>query len=155
MILDARLDEIWREGDEAAPRLALSLSESERIAAVQLYVSALLDLCPIAVTSTTVTFSNFVATIEEAPRGLISFSDLGTGYDVGGITIRENDGPGSMSGFMVLLEFARDHSDSLLYLPSDERDARISGLAERGGASARFVSAALAGYPRAARAIAA
>lgn len=145
MLLEKTLDAVDHEGAAAA---AEGMSQDEIVAAAIFHVAGLLDRVPTAVNGGQLSLGNLAIEIKLSDNGTISYRDIGHAFELGGIVVADNDGPSTMSGLLTVLQFARDRTDALLYLPATMRQDRIDGLAHSSGAGERFVRSLLANYRR-------
>ena len=135
---------------------ARELGSKERREAAVLHLSALLEALPEVMVGDRLDFDGVSASLAETDRGAdIDYDDLGLGYRVDGARLARQDGPPTMAGLLELLVYARDRSDTVLFLPNEMRQERILELARRVGASERFVRFVLARAPAIERNIAA
>ena len=119
---------------------ARGLTSDERREAVTLHLAAILESLPRDSAGERLEFPGLSLALEETDEeGDIAYGDIGIGYRVDGAQLARNDGPSTMSGLLELLVYARERSDSLLYVPQAMREDRIAALARGVGASERFV----------------
>ncbi len=81
-------------------------------------------------------------------RPNILYEDIGEAFEVRGGELMICDGPSSMGSMLELLQYARDRSDTILYLEPAERSDRYSNLAALCGASVEFIKFLFAHYPQ-------
>lgn len=143
MLLDRTLDIVEADGPAAA---AAAMSDEEVTTAAVFHATGLLDRVPTAVNGGRVSLGNLSVAITPGLTGEIAYGDIGRSFAIDGARVAKNDGPRTMSGLLTVLEYARNRADTLLYLPAAMRADRISNLAQRSGASERFVRSSLAHY---------
>ena len=127
---------------------ARSLGESQRLAAAIIHLSALIGAEPSTVCGNEVVLNGLTLTLVETlmPPAPLWYADLDMGFTIEGGRLANEDGPKTMTQLLALCLFARDRSDTLLYLPQPERALRVGALVERTGASERFVRFVLAHF---------
>jgi hypothetical protein len=77
----------------------------------------------------------------------IEYCDRNIGLYAEGVEIFNRDGPTMLSDMLCLLYYARYHSDTLVYLPSEMRACRLRTVASDCGASVPFTSFIFASFP--------
>jgi hypothetical protein len=149
-LLNAAIDRLARAGglSDAPGEVARSLDEADLREAALIHLSALLEAEPTNVRSDGVSIGGIALGLVASrdPSATLFYEDLATGFLVQGADLERRDGPTTMAALLELLQYARDRSDTLLYLPTDHRKERIARLVERTGASERFVRFILARY---------
>jgi hypothetical protein len=127
---------------------ARSLGASERLAAAIVHLSALIGAEPSSVCGNEVVLNGLTLTLAEAqsPGAPLWYADLDVGFTIEGGRLANEDGPETMTQLLDLCLYARDRSDTLLYLPQSERALRVAALVARTGASERFVRFTLAHF---------
>jgi len=127
---------------------ARGLGESQRLAAAIVHLSALIGAEPSTVRGNEVVLNGLTLTLVETlmPPAPLWYADLSMGFTIEGARLDNTDGPETMTQLLALCLFARDRSDTLLYLPQSERALRVAALVERTGASERFVRFVLAHF---------
>jgi len=150
MLLDRTLDIVETDGPDAA---TAAMSDDEVAAAAVFHAAGLLDRAPTAVKGGRVSLGNLSVAITPGPNGEIAYGDIDRSFAIDGATVVDNDGPCTMSGLLAVLQYARNRADTLLYLPAAMRSDRIANLAQRSGASERFVRSSLVHYRRVAEGI--
>jgi hypothetical protein len=157
MRLDATLDKIAQRPPHAVPlsQSDFALPADQLREAAIIHLATLLSLIPTDASGDPIQFGNLaVGLMPSTMPAQIAYADVGAAFEVRGATISQSDGPGRLLSLLELLQYARDHSDGLLYLPSTIRNDRIEGWAKLTGASVRFVRFLLANYPALARSVA-
>lgn len=150
MQFGSTLDVIARR-DARAPstdEIALALPPAELREVATIHLAALLGTVPTETKNSPIRFGNLAVDLDASKdQSGIFYEDIGAGFAVRGATLAQLDGPRRLADFLELLQYARDRSDTLLYLPTDMRNERIENLAKSVGASERFVRFVLANYP--------
>jgi hypothetical protein len=77
----------------------------------------------------------------------IEYRDRNVSFHADGVEITNRDGPRMLSDMLRLLNYARDHSDTLVFLPFDMRARRLDAVASECGASVRFTRFVCANFP--------
>ena len=138
-------------GPKASPSIeavASSMTAAEMREAAIIHLSALMEGEPEGVTDRGFQING--VTLELAPTddasAVIRYGDVSKGFAVHGASLARGDGPTSLAALLRLYLYARDRSDTLLYLPAPMRLERISALAAATGSSERFVRYLLARY---------
>lgn len=146
-LLNDILDKI-DSADLSPEGAAHGLSATERRAAAIVHLSALIGAEPSAVRGNEVVLNGLTLILAEtqSPHAPLWYSDLNTGFTIEGGRLANEDGPKTMNQLLDLCQYARDRSDTLLYLPQSERALRIAALVDRTGASERFVRFVLARF---------
>ncbi len=149
-LLNSTIDRI--AGSEAsqtsAGAVASSMTEIEIREAAIVHLSSLLEAEPDSVDLEHISVGGLqlklLPTKElDAP---IRYTDIDAGFLVEGANIVRRDGPTSLSAMLSLCLYARDRSDTLLYLPREMRAERIACLAKSTSASERFIRYLMASY---------
>jgi len=148
-LLNDAIDRI--AGPEASPSVeavASSMTAGEVREAAIIHLSALLEGEPEGVTDQEFQVNGL--TLRLAPTddagATIRYADVSKGFAVQGASLTRDDGPTSLAALLKIYLYARDRSDTLLYLPAPMRSERIADLAQATGASERFVRYLLARY---------
>lgn len=157
-LLNDAIDRI--AGFEASPAsagaVASSMTATEIREAAIIHLSTLLEAEPDSVGGEHISLGGLRLKLlptndVDAP---IRYEDIDAGFRVEGATLVRRDGPTSLSALLSICHYARDRSDTLLYLPREMRAERIACLAESTSASERFIRYLMARYPSlAARAV--
>lgn len=135
---------------------ARAMSSEERREASALHLAAVLGSLPHVGTSGYYEFPGLRLSLEETKEGGdIRYNDINIGFNVVGTDLSSDDGPSTMTGLLELLAYSRERSDAIFYVPQAMRNDRIFSLAERVGASERFVRFVLSNAPAIDRALAA
>lgn len=149
-MLNESIDRIagWGATPEPADAVASSLQGGDLREAVIIHFSALLEAEPSSIDGEEVVIGGLSTRLVPTgdPSAPIRYNDVGVGFAVEGASVVRRDGPTSLSALLYLYYYARDRSDTLLYLPQAMRAERIAALAEKTGASERFVRYVLARY---------
>jgi hypothetical protein len=148
--LNEAIDRIAGAGttQETADLVASKLNGQELRQAAIIHLSALLEASPTAIAGEQVIIGGLSVRLinTDDPKAPIRYDDIGVGFAVEGASLVRRDGPTSLSALLSLCCYARERSDSLLYLPHEMRNRRITDLAEESGASERFVRYVLVHY---------
>lgn len=145
MSLTELLDRIHSAGDKraAAVQIVSETSTEQALEVAYIHLAALIELVPSAAgtdLSGAREFGNLRVKLSEVNGCAdIEYKDCQRNYSVEGVNLTKNDGPSELAGMLMLLQFARDHSDTLFYLPRQERDFRLESIASDCAASVRFV----------------
>ncbi|WP_140420649.1 hypothetical protein [Novosphingobium sp. B 225] len=149
-MLNDAIDRI-AESDASSPSadaVASSMTAQEIREAAIIHLSALLEGAPDSVGEEDILINGlklkFVATDKSDTP--IHYDDVAVGFAVEGASLARRDGPTSLAALLRIFLYARDCSDSLLFLPAAMRSERIVALAKATDASERFVRFVLAGY---------
>jgi len=145
MLLDKTLDAVEAEGAYAA---AAAMTGEEIAAAAVFHTAALLGRAPTSIAGSRMTVGNLAVTLSPDPAGKIRYRDIDRSFDIAGADVVQNDGPTTMCGLLKIMQFARDRTDALLYLPREMRRGRVNGIVEVSGAGERFVGSMMANYRR-------
>lgn len=149
-MLNEAIDRIAGSGTtrEPADVVASSLAGPELRQAAIIHLSALLEALPSTIAGDQVVIGGLSVRLvtSDDPKAPIRYDDIGVGFTVEGASIVRRDGPTSLSALLSLYCYARDQSDTLLYLPQEMRNRRIAALVEESGASERFVRYVLVHY---------
>ena len=157
-LLDNVIDRI--AGFEASPTspsaVVFSMTATEIREAAIIHLSALLEAAPNMVCGDDVSVGGLrlkLLPVNDA-NAPIRYEDVGAAFGVEGAIVDRRDGPTSLSALLSILHYARDRSDTLLFLPREMRAERIGRLAKSTSASERFIRYLMAHYPSlAARAV--
>lgn len=136
---------------EASPTfedVASSMTAAEVREAAIIHLSALLEAEPERVTDEDLQVNGLTLQLvpTDDPGATIRYDDVSKGFAVQGASLTRGDGPTSLAALLKIYLYARDRSDTLLYLPALMRAERITDLAQATGASERFVRHLLACY---------
>jgi hypothetical protein len=128
--------------------VAASLKGQELRQAAIIHLSALLEASPSIITGEQVVIGGISVRLvtTDDPNAPIRYDDVGVSFAVEGASVVRRDGPTSLSALLRLYLYARDRSDTLLYLPQAMRNTRIAAVVEDSGASERFVRYVLVHY---------
>lgn len=154
MNLAAELDQVHKSTDKTgtAERCASQLEEEQLGLLCAIYISALVRSVPVEITARRVTFGNFFVQFKRKLEQLDGENPIFLAtFDITGIELKTDDGPKDVAGMLLILQFARDHSDSMLFSPAELRLERLSNLAERSGSSVKFAQFLIGNYPAIAR----
>jgi hypothetical protein len=153
-MLAALLDRIHESGGafETASVVALALSSSDRWQVIVLHLAGLLRQEPISGGSFEtgrVKFRSIAIRLRKAgpSNADIEYSDRNVRFHADGADITNHDGPRTLSDMLRLLQYARDHSDGLVYLPPEMRARRLEAVASDCGASVPFTRFICARFP--------
>lgn len=153
-MLAAVLDRIHESGGdpETAFAAALRLSLDDLWQVIVLHLAGLLRQQPLSGASSDkdrVQFESFTVRLRKVSPGNanIEYHDRNISIRAQGVDIRNHDGPETLSDMLRLLQYARDHSDTLCYLPSEMRARRLEALARDLGAGVPFARFICAWFP--------
>jgi hypothetical protein len=153
-MLAASLDRIHETGGapETASAVALGLSSGDRWHVIVLHLAGLLRQEPTSGGSFEtgkVQFESFAVRLRKAgPSDAdIEYRDRNIRFHADGVDITNHDGPRTLSDILRLLQYARDLSDALVYLPSEMRARRLEAVASDCGASVPFTRFIYARFP--------
>lgn len=139
-------------GFEASPAsagaVASSMTATEIREAAIIHLSTLLEAEPDAVSGGDISVGGLrlkLLPTNDADAS-IRYEDVGAGFRVEGAIVDRRDGPTSLSALLSICHYARDRSDTLLFLPQEMRAERIGCLAESTNASKRFIRYLIAHY---------
>jgi hypothetical protein len=158
-LLNEAIDRIAGLGSppQDAQAVAAELTRRQLSEAAQIHLATLLALDIEGTDGTNIDFGGLTVRMIErdAADAVIRYEDVDAGFDVEGVTLTRGDGPTRLASLLSLLVFAREGSDGLVYLPSKMRNARITDVADRAGASERFVRHLITHYRKLADKVAA
>jgi hypothetical protein len=153
-MLTSVLDRLHEAGgaSETASAIALVLTPGDLWQVAVLHLAGLLRQEPIsggAPEPGRVQFESFSVRLQKAaPSDAdIEYCDRNIAFHADGVQITNHDGPRMVSDMLRLLQFARDHSDTLCYLPPDMRAWRFEAVASDCGASVAFTRFICARFP--------
>ena len=148
--MNKAIDRIAGLGATAEPAdvVASGLQGGDVQEAALIHLAGLLDVEPNSVDGERVVIGGQPIRLvrSDDPSAPIRYEDVGAGFAIEGFSVVRSDGPTSLSELLYLYHYARDRSDTLLYLPQAMRDERIAALAKEAGASERFVRYVLINY---------
>lgn len=154
------LDRIRDDGgsSETASGVASSLSADDLWRVAVVHLAALLRQQPVSAglsETGRVQFASFAVSLQYAGfiEADIDYQDRNVSFYADGVEITSRDGPRMLSDMLLLMHYARDHSDILVYLPSEMRARRLEAAAVRCGASYRFTRFICARFPSLQRAV--
>jgi hypothetical protein len=153
-MLAAVLDRIHESGGalETAAASAMGLPSDDLWRVAVLHLAGLLRQQPICGGSfgrDRVRFKSFAVRLRKAGASNedIKYYDRNVSFHVDGIGITKHDGPEMLSDMLRLLQYARDHSDTLCYLPPEMRTHRLEALASDLGTGVPFTRFICAWFP--------
>lgn len=157
-MLAAVLDRIHKSGGapETAVAAARGLPSGDLRQVTVLHLAGLLRQEPISGRSLDtgrVQFKSFTIRLRTAgaSNANIEYHDRNLSYHADGVDITNRDGPKTLSDMLLLLQYARDHSDTLCYLSPEMRARRLDALSNNLGTSVpftRFICARLPSLQR-------
>jgi|SRR5271156_1380008 len=153
-MLAASLDRIHESGGapETASAVASELSSDDLWQVIILHLAGLLRQEPISGGSFetgSVQFESFAVRLRKVGTSDadIDYYDRNVSFHADGVEITNHDGPRMLSDMLRVLQYARDHSDTLVYLPSEMRARRLEKVASNCGASVPFTRFICARFP--------
>jgi hypothetical protein len=154
LTLAAVLDSIHESGGAlgTAVAAALGLPSDELWRVAVLHLAGMLRQQPICGGSfgaDRIRFKSFAVRLQwaDASSGDIKYYDRDVSFHADGVDITNHDGPETLSDMLRLLQYARDHSDTLCYLPSEMRARRLEALSSDLGTSVPFTRFICAWFP--------
>jgi hypothetical protein len=153
-MLTAGLNRIHDSGGapDTAAGVAMRLSSDDLWRVAVMHLAALLRQQPVGAGSPDtgrVQFGSFALSLQYAgfSEADIEYQDRNVSFYADGLEIRSRDGPRTLSNMLLLLHYARDHSDTLVYLPSEIRARRLEAVAFGCSTSPAFTRFICATFP--------
>jgi hypothetical protein len=153
-MLATTLNRIHESGGDpgTAAALAEGLGSSDLWRIAVIHLAGLLRQEPASIgtpESGRIDFRGFSVKLEAADKADadIKYHDCDVKFRADGININNHDGPVRAADMLRLAQFARDHSDTLCFLPPDMRARRFEALASDCGASVEFTRFVCAAFP--------
>lgn len=143
MLLDRTLNAVQAEGHVAATS---SMTQEEINAAALFHAAGLINGIPETVGGGQVSLGRVALSVVPVDNGPILYDDINQSFEIEGAMIIQNDGPSNMSALLSIIQYARDGTDALAFLPNEMRRERIIEIARRSGASERFVRNVIANF---------
>ncbi len=153
-MLSAALDRIHQSGavleTAAVEARGLALHDLWRVAVFHL--ASMLRQRPLAMGSAEtglVRFEGFTVRLRpsDSNEADIVYYDRKVNIRADGVTLNHRDGPRMLSDMLRLLHYARDHSDTLSYLPGEMRAQRLGAVALDCGTTVPFTRFVCANFP--------